>query len=178
MRKISNIDSIIVYRLYNNAFSILLNINSINECKLFKNKLLRIYDLSNILVSKLSILQEARALLGRLEYQRGNVEAALQVFDGIDISTVRSRMKSSSESRGSHRRGRSKNEFAQPLSLHAAGLLLEAIYLKAKSLQKLGRLPGKTGFQKSKFYIPDFLIFLYLFVINPLPNFPEILTYS
>ena len=131
------------------------------------------------MVSELSILQEARALLGRLEYQRGNVEAALQVFDGIDISTVRSRMKSSSESRGSHRRGRSKNEFAQqPLSLHAAGLLLEAIYLKAKSLQKLGRLPGKTGFQKLKFYIPNFFNFIYLFAINPLSIFIEILIYS
>jgi len=29
--------------------------------------------------------EEARALLGRLEYQRGHVEAALRVFDGIDI---------------------------------------------------------------------------------------------
>ena len=130
------------------------------------------------MVSELSILQEARALLGRLEYQRGNVEAALQVFDGIDISTVRSRMKSSSESRGSHRRGRSKNEFVQPLSLHAAGLLLEAIYLKAKSLQKLGRLSGKTGFQKLKFYIPNFFNFIYLLVMNPLSTFLEILTYS
>ncbi|KAI5079611.1 hypothetical protein GOP47_0005090 [Adiantum capillus-veneris] len=84
--------------------------------------------------------EEARALLGRLEYQRGNVEAALQVFDGIDISTVRSRMKASITSKSSQRRGRSKNDISHSLSLHAASLLLEAIYLKAKSLQKLGRL--------------------------------------
>ncbi|KAG0448421.1 hypothetical protein HPP92_027840 [Vanilla planifolia] len=50
--------------------------------------------------------EEARALLGRLEYHRGNVEAALRVFDA---------------------------------SQHAASLILEAIYLKAMSLQKLGR---------------------------------------
>ncbi|KAI5073123.1 hypothetical protein GOP47_0011136 [Adiantum capillus-veneris] len=85
-------------------------------------------------------LDEARALLGRLEYQRGNVEAALQVFDGIDISTIRSWMKASITSKSSQQRGRSKNDISHPLSLHAASLLLEAIYLKAKSLQKLGRL--------------------------------------
>lgn len=84
--------------------------------------------------------EEARALLGRLEYQRGNVEAALRVFDGIDINAVRSRMKSSITSKSSQRRSRSKSDISHPLSLHAASLLLEAIYLKAKSLQKLGRL--------------------------------------
>lgn len=84
--------------------------------------------------------EEARALLGRLEYQRGNVEAALQVFEGIDINTVRSRMKFSIASKGYHRRGRLKHDSTQPLSLHAVSLLLEAIYLKSKSLQKLGRL--------------------------------------
>ncbi|KAG0470323.1 hypothetical protein HPP92_017023 [Vanilla planifolia] len=33
--------------------------------------------------------EEARALLGRLEYHRGNVEAALRVFDGIDLQAAR-----------------------------------------------------------------------------------------
>ncbi|XP_002969261.2 protein NPG1 [Selaginella moellendorffii] len=84
--------------------------------------------------------EEARALLGRLEYQRGNVEAALQVFDGIDITTIVPRMRHSLAERGRHRRGRSRTESGQSISLHAASLLLEAIYLKAKSLQKLGRL--------------------------------------
>ncbi|PWZ24639.1 Protein NPGR2 [Zea mays] len=37
--------------------------------------------------------EEARALLGRLEYQRGHVEAALRVFDGIDISALVPKMK-------------------------------------------------------------------------------------
>ncbi|KAJ0962600.1 hypothetical protein J5N97_027722 [Dioscorea zingiberensis] len=34
----------------------------------------------------------ARALLGRLEYQRGNFDAGLQVFQGIDIRGLRTRM--------------------------------------------------------------------------------------
>eukprot|EP00249_Psilotum_nudum_P023409 c28861_g1_i3 orf=602-2323(+) len=83
--------------------------------------------------------EEARALLGRLEYQRGNVQAALQVFDGIDISNIVPRMKSSIASKGHRRQGRSRTDSAQAISLHAGGLLLEAIYLKSKSLQKLGR---------------------------------------
>lgn len=33
-------------------------------------------------------LKEARTLLGRLEYQRGNVEAALRVLDGIDLQAA------------------------------------------------------------------------------------------
>jgi len=32
--------------------------------------------------------QEARALLGRLEFQKGNVEVALRVFDGIDVPDI------------------------------------------------------------------------------------------
>eukprot|EP00249_Psilotum_nudum_P023407 c28861_g1_i1 orf=602-2725(+) len=83
--------------------------------------------------------EEARALLGRLEYQKGNVEAALQVFDGIDISTIVPRMKASIASKTHHRRGRSRTDSTQRISLHAASLLLEAVYLKSKSLQKLGR---------------------------------------
>ncbi|KAJ7524487.1 hypothetical protein O6H91_17G007500 [Diphasiastrum complanatum] len=83
--------------------------------------------------------EEARALLGRLEYQRGNIEGALQVFDGIDISTLIPRMKFSIAEKGRHHRGRPRAESAQPISMHASSLLLEAIYLKARSLQKLGR---------------------------------------
>ncbi|KAL8230972.1 hypothetical protein R6Q57_000750 [Mikania cordata] len=36
--------------------------------------------------------EEARALLGRLEYQKGNFDAALQVFYGIDIKSLSPRM--------------------------------------------------------------------------------------
>lgn len=39
--------------------------------------------------------EEARALLGKLEYQRGNVEGALRVFDGIDLQAATQRMQHS-----------------------------------------------------------------------------------
>eukprot|EP01018_Ginkgo_biloba_P009327 Gb_01860 [translate_table: standard] len=84
--------------------------------------------------------EEARALLGRLEYQRGNVEAALQVFDGIELHAVIHRLRSSFSEKPQSKRGRSRSESSHSVSLHAASLLLEAIYLKAMSLQKLGRL--------------------------------------
>lgn len=87
-------------------------------------------------------LQEARALLGRLEYQRGNVEGALRVFDGIDLQAAIQRLQPSLSERLHHRKGRSRTESLYSVSQHAAGLVLEAIYLKAKSLQKLGRLTG------------------------------------
>ncbi|KAJ8558170.1 hypothetical protein K7X08_004936 [Anisodus acutangulus] len=72
--------------------------------------------------------EEARALLGRYEYQKGNIEAALHVFEGIDIALV-------TPSRNS----RSQSCSTPPLSIHAASLLLEAFFLKAKSLQALQR---------------------------------------
>eukprot|EP01018_Ginkgo_biloba_P006653 Gb_37108 [translate_table: standard] len=84
--------------------------------------------------------EEARALLGRLEYQRGNIEAALQVFEGIDINGIKSKMKHSIAERARRRRGRSRNESSQAMSIHAVSLLLEAIFLKAKSLQELGQV--------------------------------------
>ena len=88
-------------------------------------------------------LQEARALLGRLEYQRGNVEGALRVFDGIDLQAAIQRLQPSlSERLHVSRKGRSRTESPNTVSQHDASLVLEAIYLKAKSLQKLGRLTG------------------------------------
>ncbi|KDP40367.1 hypothetical protein JCGZ_02365 [Jatropha curcas] len=83
--------------------------------------------------------EEARALLGRLEYQKGNIEAALHVFEGIDIAAVTSKMKISLSRRCEQNRRRSQSDAAPPMSLHAVSLLLEAILLKAKSLQGLGR---------------------------------------
>ncbi|XP_057954944.1 protein NPG1 [Malania oleifera] len=84
--------------------------------------------------------EEARALLGRLEYQRGNVESALRVFDGIDLQAAIQRLQPSQAEKPSSRRGRSRPESGHVVPQHAASLVLEAIYLKAKSLQKLGRL--------------------------------------
>ncbi|KAG6662801.1 hypothetical protein CIPAW_03G268200 [Carya illinoinensis] len=83
--------------------------------------------------------EEARALLGRYEYQKGNIEAALHVFEGIDIAVVTPKIKVALARKGEHHKRRSQN-FANPsMSIHAVSLLLEAIFLKAKSLQGLGR---------------------------------------
>ncbi|EOX93047.1 hypothetical protein QUC31_003952 [Theobroma cacao] len=96
--------------------------------------------------------EEARALLGRLEYQRGNVEGALRVFDGIDLQAAIQRLQPSvnensnsssfssySSSISSHKKGRANRDSQTAVSQHAASLVLEGVYLKAKSLQKLGR---------------------------------------
>lgn len=83
--------------------------------------------------------EEARALLGRLEYQRGNIESALQVFDGIDLQSAIERLQPSLAEKPS-KKGRSRSESVPTVSQQAAYLVLEAVYLKAKSLQKLGRL--------------------------------------
>ncbi|KAK9161459.1 hypothetical protein Syun_007800 [Stephania yunnanensis] len=83
--------------------------------------------------------EEARALLGRLEYQRGNLDSAVRVFDGIDLHAAIQRLQPSITEKRSSRRSRS-NESVTTVSQHATGLLLEAIYLKVKSLQKLGMI--------------------------------------
>ncbi|KAF3624046.1 putative F-box/kelch-repeat protein-like [Capsicum annuum] len=86
--------------------------------------------------------EEARALLGRLEYQRGNFDAALQVFQGIDIRTLSSRMSKAIAERTRPLKQRSKADVvpAGVMSLHSVSLLLEAILLKAKSLEELSRI--------------------------------------
>ncbi|MED6132258.1 hypothetical protein PIB30_017331 [Stylosanthes scabra] len=85
--------------------------------------------------------EEARALLGRLEYQRGNFDAALQVFQGIDIKSLTPRMVRAIAERTKQRKPRSKADTVVPnvMSLHSVSLLLEAILLKAKSLEELHR---------------------------------------
>ncbi|CAN6329453.1 unnamed protein product [Urochloa humidicola] len=84
--------------------------------------------------------EEARALLGRLEYQRGNVEAALRVFDGIDLQAAIQRFQPSlSEKPLSKRNNKLRSDSSNSGSQHAASLVLEAIYLKSMSLQKLGK---------------------------------------
>lgn len=98
----------------------------------------------------LLLFQEARALLGRIEYQKGNIEAALRVFEGIDINGITIKMKTALTVREErkHRR-RSKGGFAATpppsMSKHAVSLLFEAIFLKAKSLQRLGRFQGSNN---------------------------------
>ena len=89
-------------------------------------------------------LQEARALLGRLEYQRGNFDAALQVFQGIDIKGLTPRMIKAIAERTKQKKPRSKGDMVvlNVISLHSVSLLLEAILLKARSLEQLGRCIG------------------------------------
>ncbi|KAJ4839012.1 Protein npgr1 [Turnera subulata] len=84
--------------------------------------------------------EEARALLGRLEYQRGNYDAALQVFQGIDIRGLTPKMVKAIVERTRQRKSRSKGEIVPTsvMSMHSVSLLVEAILLKAKSLEELG----------------------------------------
>ncbi|XP_050364968.1 protein NPGR1 [Argentina anserina] len=86
--------------------------------------------------------EEARALLGRLEFQRGNYDAALQVFQGIDIRNLTPRMAKAIVERIRHRKSRAKGDsyvILNVMSLHSVSLLTEAILLKARSLGELGR---------------------------------------
>ncbi|KAK1411250.1 hypothetical protein QVD17_37797 [Tagetes erecta] len=83
--------------------------------------------------------EEARALLGRLEYQKGNIEAALHVFEGIDIPAIIPRIKTSLSKRSEPPRRYSQSDSSPQMSVHAVSLLFEAIFLKSKSLQALGR---------------------------------------
>lgn len=89
-------------------------------------------------------LQEARALLGRLEFQRGNFGAALQVFQGIDIRGLNPKMVKAIVERNRQRKPCSKGEIVPQslMSMHSVSLLLEAILLKVKSLEELGHCGG------------------------------------
>ncbi|CAN1776038.1 Protein NPGR1 [Linum perenne] len=87
--------------------------------------------------------EEARALLGRLEYQKGNFDAALQVFQGIDIRGLKAKMIRAiiGRSQPPRKPRSSKGEISPPttlMSMHSVTLLLEALFLKAKSLEELG----------------------------------------
>jgi hypothetical protein len=62
--------------------------------------------------SSLQKLYEALSLNyeERLEYQRGNIEAALQVFEGIELHAVKQRLWSSISEKAHSKRGRSRQE--------------------------------------------------------------------
>ncbi|XP_068655401.1 protein NPGR1-like isoform X2 [Aristolochia californica] len=102
----------------------------------------QVEDVESTLQGALSLnYEEARALLGRLEYQSGNFDAALQVFHGIDIRNLTPKMSKAIAERMHQRKGRSKGDKSvfSTMSMHSVNLLLEAILLKAKSLEELGR---------------------------------------
>ena len=83
-------------------------------------------------------------MLGRLEYQKGNIEAGLHVFEGIGIAAVIPKLKVSISRRCEPNRCRSQSDAMPPMSMHAVSLLLEAVFLKAKSFQALGRFQGAS----------------------------------
>jgi hypothetical protein len=87
-------------------------------------------------------LQEARALLGRYEYQKGNLVSALHVFEGIDIGVVTPKIKIALSRNKERRKKHSHNHGEPEMSIHSVGLLLESLFLKAKSLQALERFKG------------------------------------
>ncbi|XP_045825322.1 protein NPGR1 isoform X2 [Trifolium pratense] len=85
--------------------------------------------------------EEARALLGRLEYQKGNFDAAFKMIQGIEISSLTPGMIRAISERNKLRKSRSKTGTVLPnlMSMHSVSLLIEAILLKAKSLEELKR---------------------------------------
>ncbi|XP_076921020.1 protein NPGR2-like [Bidens hawaiensis] len=83
--------------------------------------------------------EEARAVLGRYEYQIGNIEEALRVFDGINIAAITPKIKISLADIRKPEHTRSNSYGAPPFSINTVSLLLEAAYLRSKSLQIFGR---------------------------------------
>lgn len=102
-------------------------------------------------------------MLGRLEYQRGNFDAALQVFQGIDIRLLSPRMSKAIVERTRPRKSRSSRGrttlLTGVMSLHSVSLLLEAMLLKANSLAELGRVKGSSSLTIDD----DMLISLFIF---------------
>lgn len=93
-------------------------------------------------------------MLGRLEYQRGNFDAALQVFKGIDIKVLTPRIIKAivDRTRPCSKPPRSSKAVTLPpptsMSMHSVSLLLEAILLKARSLEELGSCKSIISTQK------------------------------
>ncbi|KAL8141062.1 hypothetical protein V2J09_007083 [Rumex salicifolius] len=88
--------------------------------------------------------EEARALLGRMEYQKGNLSGAIQLFQGIDISRLTSEMIKAIQEHIRHRESKSKGADNNSvtnviMSMPSVSLFLEAILLKSKTLKHLGR---------------------------------------
>ncbi|KAI7993344.1 Protein NPG1 [Camellia lanceoleosa] len=92
--------------------------------------------------------EEELIVHGRLEYEKGNVEGALSAFDGIDLHAAIQELQPFAEKQPS-KKGRPSNESVHSSSQQAASLVLEALYLKAKSLQKLGRVTEAANEYKS-----------------------------
>ncbi|KAL7210804.1 hypothetical protein ACSBR2_013808 [Camellia fascicularis] len=94
--------------------------------------------------------EEELIIHGMMEYEKGNVEGALSAFDGIDLQAAVQELQPLAEKLLS-KKGRPSNESVRSSSQQAASLVLEALYLKAKSLQKLGRVTEAANECKSVF---------------------------
>ncbi|KAF9621177.1 hypothetical protein IFM89_016671 [Coptis chinensis] len=82
----------------------------------------QVEDVESTLKEALSLnYEEARALLGRLEYQKGNIDGALQVFHGINIRSLMPRMTKAIVERTRQRKWRSKGHNPQNdvMSMHS-----------------------------------------------------------
>ena len=102
--------------------------------------------------------QEAQALLGRLEYDRGNYEKALQNLEEIQANTfIPSLRFFVADTKAGKKKGRhfkdGKDDVLDSF-LHGASLLLEALYLKVKCLQELGRHSGVISLSQVCCYEP------------------------
>lgn len=79
--------------------------------------------------------EEARALLAKVEYQRGHVEEALRMLNGINIPAMIPDVKISIT-----RLARAQPDSGYPpMSLHSVNLIMETIYLKTIALRDLGK---------------------------------------
>jgi tetratricopeptide repeat protein 7 len=71
------------------------------------------------------------------------VEVALRVFDGIDLQAAIQQFQPSLSDKTPSKKGRTKSEIPSSVPQNnPASLVLEAIYLKSLSLQKLGKSTG------------------------------------
>lgn len=83
-------------------------------------------------------------MLGRIEYRKGNFQGALRLLEGIHLSGLAQSLRYFASERTSwhHKKGKNQKPGTLKNFLHASSLLIEALYLKAKSFQKLGALEG------------------------------------
>lgn len=70
------------------------------------------------------------------------MEAALRIFDGIDIEAAIHNLQSISNDKTA----KSSSTHSESGPQQGANLVLEAVYLKTKSLQKLNRINGIYSF--------------------------------
>lgn len=87
------------------------------------------------------------------------MEVALRVFDGIDLQAAIQQFQPSLSDKTPSKKGRTKSELPSSVPQNnPASLVLEAIYLKSLSLQKLGKSIGTIISVPFVILILDYLI--------------------